>query len=107
MRGKVCVGGASDALPGLFEAVRSVTGPHVELTKDHWDEDYDDCLRNTVMTTGRACFSFQNEWWPYGYMLEVLLGEMSHQGWTVVGGPNFGGAGANWPSFILQRTLDA
>jgi len=104
--GKVCVGGARDALPGLLDILRSLTGPIVEMNKDQWDQDYDDCLQNTVMTSGLPCFSFLNLWWPYGYMVEVVLGEMSLQGWTLVGGPNFGGEGASWPSFVFQRILE-
>ena len=104
--GKVCVGGAGDAVPGMLEILRSLTGPQVEIAKDHWDQDFDECLRHTMITSGTACFSFQNMWWPYGYMVEVILGEMSHRGWTLVGAPTFGGGRSTWPSFIFQRALE-
>jgi len=104
--GKICVGGAKDACKGILRGLSMLTGPLIELGRDQSDMDYDECLRNTVMTTGLACFAFHNEWWPYGYMVEVILGEMFNKGWVLVGGPNFGDDKSSWPSFIFQRILE-
>merc|ERR1719383_276015 len=101
--GKVCVGGAADACEGILSSLRALTGPQVQVEESL--SDYDFCLCNTVLTTGRSCMSFQNDLVPYGFMVEVLLGEMASKGWTLVGGPSFGGERSSWPCFVFQRTL--
>ena len=52
---------------------------------------------NTKMTSGNACCSMQNCWWPHGFPMEVILGELQRFGWVPVSGPAFGSMKLSWP----------
>ena len=54
--------------------------------QDDYDKEFDFSFRNTKMTTGHACMSMQNSWWPYAYPMELILGEFHKFGWRPAGG---------------------
>eukprot|EP00913_Durusdinium_trenchii_P002121 g1959.t1 len=103
--GKVVLGGVEkDVAKKLMDCFAVMSGPQVENKNDSYDQDdYDLAFRHTKMTSGKAICSLQNSWWPYGYPMEVILGELMQRGWEPAGGPAFGSMQLSWPAVILQR----
>ena len=105
--GKVCLGGVEkEVSEGILNGLKVMSGADAQCAKDEYDQDYDIAFRNTKMTTGQACCSFQNVWWPYAYPMELILGELHKHRWLPAGGPNFGSMMLTWPAVILQRKVD-
>lgn len=106
--GKVCLGGVGkEVTEGILNGLKVMSGPDVQCAKDDYDQDYDVAFRNTKMTTGHACCSFQNSWWPYAYPMELILGELHKHKWLPAGGPNFGSLKLTWPAVLLQRKVES
>ncbi|CAJ1337386.1 unnamed protein product [Effrenium voratum] len=104
MPGKVCIGGVEkEVCEGLLNGFKVLSGPDCEQRKDDYDKEFDFSFRNTKMTTGHACMSMQNSWWPYAYPMELILGEFHKFGWRPAGGPNFGSMMLTWPAVVFQR----
>lgn len=102
--GKVCVGGVEPEVgDALLVAFKAMSGPDVKKGLDLYDQDFQFSIRNTKMTTGQAFCSMQNSWWPYGFPMEVILGELQAFGWEPAGGPAFGSMQLSWPAVIFQR----
>eukprot|EP00438_Fugacium_kawagutii_P024829 Skav205731 [mRNA] locus=scaffold1496:147395:149101:+ [translate_table: standard] len=102
--GKVCVGGVEkEVANALLVAFKAMSGPDAESGLDSYDQDFDFAIRNTKMTTGSAMCSMQNSWWPYGFPMEVILGELQRFGWEPAGAPAFGSMKLSWPAVIFQR----
>eukprot|EP00439_Symbiodinium_sp_Y106_P033284 s2915_g3.t11 len=106
--GKVCLGGVGkEVTEGILNGLKVMSGPDVQCAKDDYDQDYDIAFRNTKMTTGHACCSLQNSWWPYAYPMELILGELHKHKWLPAGGPNFGSMKLTWPAVLLQRKVES
>ena len=104
MIGKVAVGGVeSDVAEKLLAAFKELSCPDATLLKDDFDQDFSFSIKHTKMTTGNACCSIQNSWWPYGYPMEVICGELGKLGWTPAGAPSFGSLQTSWPVVVFQR----
>lgn len=104
--GKVCVGGVEPEVgDALLVAFKAMSGPDVKKGLDLYDQDFQFSIRNTKMTTGQAFCSMQNSWWPYGFPMEVILGELQAFGWEPAGGPAFGSMQLSWPAVIFQREV--
>jgi len=104
--GKVCVGGVEPEVgDALLVAFKAMCGPDVKKGLDLYDQDFQFSIRNTKMTTGQAFCSMQNSWWPYGFPMEVILGELQAFGWEPAGGPAFGSMQLSWPAVIFQREV--
>lgn len=106
--GKFNLGGGdikSDATltDDLMSVLKSLCGPSVELAKDQYDETYEYCFRNTVLTSGHATFTFAKPYWPHGYVIEALLLVLLKHGWKATGGPNFGNNGTTWPGIVMVK----
>jgi len=87
----------------LMEVLVSFCGEKVEQTKDSYDDSYDVCFRNTVLTSGHAHFTLAKPFWPHGFVIESLLSVLLKHGWVAVGGPNFGDNGNTWPGMVLAK----
>jgi hypothetical protein len=88
----------------LSEVLADFCGPKVEQTKDSYDESYDFCFKNTVLTSGHATFTFAKPYWPHGFVIEAFLAVLLKHGWVAVGGPNFGQNGNTWPGFVFTKS---
>ena len=102
--GKVCIGGVEKELASsLLSAFQVMSGPEVERKNDQFDSGFAMVFHKTKMTRERSMCSGYSDWWPYGYPMEVLIGELQQFGWEPAGGPTFGGIQLSWPVMVFQR----
>jgi len=100
--GKLCFAGA-----GAHEAAAAVQralngkGQSTKLEKDSYDEDFDQVVRDTHMTTGT--FTFGLQFFPKCGAMMAMLNAMNELGYSLAAAPNFGGLDATWPSFIWEK----
>lgn len=106
--GKVGIAGpgiAEDPTLGqeLLEVLKGLCGQDVSQGQDDYDKSATLAYRNTRTTTGHATFTWQKPYWPHGYVVEMVLQIMFKHGYRVVGGPNFGDNGLQWPCILFEK----
>lgn len=101
--GKICLAGADarTAAEAISKALNEKASQSTKVEKDEYDDDHNEVVRNTSMTTG--AFTFGLSYFPKCRPMMTMLNTMNDLGWRLAAAPNYGGMDASWPSFIWEK----